>query len=304
MNKLFVKINKENLTLEEKSEILSNLKNYISENPVQQIKSTFYTSWFVPNSKSVVSFILIIVLIVTTSTAFASGSSLPGDILYPIKLWSEDIQSFVSVGTKAQAKVLVKHAITRLKEVEQLVNTGKLDAKTRKVVEDKFIVQTNEALKSINDLKNNGNSNEASTINSDFKISLSEHEKTITELSDDDKQKNTKEELVNIISNVQGQIKKTTIINDEIDKSFQNGNESKNSFKNNENTASSTQKDNNPTLYNKINNEFNNNISSSTDSNKNNSDYKEKIDQTPSGTTTLQKEERKSDSNDEGKESK
>lgn len=217
MRNLFNEIRKERLTAEEKSEMLSGLRAYMAKNPAQKIPSPFYSSSSFFRSKVFITTSSLVVVFATTfGTASASSRSLPGDILYPVKILGENVQSFVAIGAKAQARVQTEHAIARLKETEELANTGRLDAATRKEIEHKFETQTTEVLKHIDELKNEGHDSDALTANADFEARLREHQKTIAEIRDDHKTKDeTRDELDNVSLNVNSQLEKTSKIHRE-----------------------------------------------------------------------------------------
>lgn len=66
--------------------------------------------------------VLVLILFVTSGAgaAFASQESLPGDTLFPVKLFTEEIQKFLSTSDEAKAELSIKFAGTRLKEVIRL----------------------------------------------------------------------------------------------------------------------------------------------------------------------------------------
>jgi hypothetical protein len=149
---------------------------------------------------------------------------------------NENVESFVTLGPKALAKVEAVHAISRLNEIEQLASNGKLDAQTRKEAEKQFDVQTQETIKNIDELKSKGKVSDALQVNSDFQKSLSEHESTLTGIINHDSTKSeTKAELTNIVSNIHNKIKKTGMIENDIE-------DNKNSSTTENNLSSTTRK--------------------------------------------------------------
>jgi len=71
--------------------------------------------------------IIIALLLGGGGVSFSAESSLPGDVLYPIKIHvNENIQEIVAVSNESEAKVQAKFATRRLKEAEMLTMKGKL----------------------------------------------------------------------------------------------------------------------------------------------------------------------------------
>ena len=212
MERLFKKIKKETLNLDEKTKIYSTLRNFVAENPVRNIKSPFYESWFVFRQRMIAIPIAVILIFVLTagSTVFAAKKSLPGDKLYPVKMLNEKVESIMALGPKAKAQVEVSHAISRLEEVEQLVTSNKqLGKGSGEEMGNNFQAQAQDATDNINELKNNGREEDASKIHSDFKTMLTVHEKTITELSNSTStETETKKELDRVVFDVHSELEK------------------------------------------------------------------------------------------------
>ncbi|MFH0804195.1 MAG: DUF5667 domain-containing protein [Candidatus Zambryskibacteria bacterium] len=209
MEKLFSKIKKETLSAEEKAKIFYSLRDFVAQNPVRSIKSPFYEMWFILGQRTiVVPTAIVLVFILVTGTVFAAGNSLPGSTLYPVKMLRENVESLVATNTKSKAQIEATHAISRLQEVEQMVTSGgQLDTNVRKQIESDFESQVKNATNHINKLRDGGDGKDASKIRSDFKSLLTEHEKTITELSNSTSTKiKTREELSNVISNIRSRI--------------------------------------------------------------------------------------------------
>jgi hypothetical protein len=75
--------------------------------------------------------IVLILLSLSGGLAYVSKSALPGDALYTIKTSvDEPIEEALAFGPKAESAVHIDHALERLREVDQLKNSGKLDKRT------------------------------------------------------------------------------------------------------------------------------------------------------------------------------
>ena len=196
-------IKKESLTAEEKAAGLSLIKSFIQEHPAQRtrerqadvvseknnrpVKSVQSPFWGVLLGKqrlpAMASFMLLLVVI-TGGTAFAAKYSLPGDILYPIKIhFNEKVESLATIGTKAKTEVKIKHVIERLKEAEELRDQDRLSEDTQVQIENSFSVKKEEVSQSVSKLKDGGNEKEALEITTRFERSLEKHAGIIMKIS-------------------------------------------------------------------------------------------------------------------------
>jgi hypothetical protein len=69
--------------------------------------------------------VLLVLILVGGSTVTASASSLPGDILYPVKTATEKVQGFFTFGSDAKASFHMKLAQRRLNELELLAERNR-----------------------------------------------------------------------------------------------------------------------------------------------------------------------------------
>ncbi|MDO8466621.1 MAG: DUF5667 domain-containing protein [bacterium] len=82
---------------------------------------------------------LMIALLAGGGVSFASENSLPGDILYPIKVGiNEEIRAKITLSAEAKADWEVRRAERRLEEAEKLSNNGELDEEKKAIVEARF----------------------------------------------------------------------------------------------------------------------------------------------------------------------
>jgi hypothetical protein len=211
MEKLFAKIKKESLRAEERAAVLSVLKNFVSENPIQRVESPFIGKWFYWMKADLVApAIMVIFFILTGGTVLAAKNSLPGDILYPIKMLSENIESKTALNHKTIAKINTTHAVARLKEIEKIAASNKpIDTNTVKEIENNFRAQSEKAINNINQLKQNGDENGASKLQSSFTSSLADSEKNMVDILNATNTKvQTKRELSNMIYNIHSQLER------------------------------------------------------------------------------------------------
>lgn len=76
--------------------------------------------------------ILILTLAVSGGVSVVADSSLPGDVLYPIKIGvNENVASFLAMTSEAEARWAVRRAERRLEEAADLQAQNRLDTETR-----------------------------------------------------------------------------------------------------------------------------------------------------------------------------
>lgn len=125
--------NKTSLTKEEKFAMLQNIREYSNAHPV---KNPYYSIFF----KHSLAYASMITLIITTSaTSFAAESSLPGDILYPVKTnINEKVVKTLAFSNAQKAKVSVDLVDKRLEELEQMIVQNKDTAENIDIIIDKL----------------------------------------------------------------------------------------------------------------------------------------------------------------------
>ena len=69
--------------------------------------------------KAVPAFLIIIALLLSTGTAYASQDSLPNDTLYPVKLLTERVEQVFTFDKVKKAEVAFKHAQKRIDELKR-----------------------------------------------------------------------------------------------------------------------------------------------------------------------------------------
>lgn len=214
MDKLFSKIKNQKLTPEERSEMLLVLSRYIKENPEQDfiskpVRSPFYsTVWEISKQKRVaLPVTAVIIFVLTTSTVFGANNSLPGDVLYPVKRFSETVQSAVAIGTKAKAKVSTEHAISRLEEAAELASRGSLTEDKVLELEDDFKKHFDKIEKNIEELKNKGDEDNAEKLMTVFEDTVSIQGEDFDKLTEDeDVDDDSKENLKKIRSKLEDEV--------------------------------------------------------------------------------------------------
>ncbi|HEY4496563.1 MAG TPA: DUF5667 domain-containing protein [Candidatus Paceibacterota bacterium] len=114
----------------------------------------------------------------------AAEGSLPGDVLYPIKVnVNERVRGFIALSEEAKADLNSNLAVRRLDEVERLAVRGDLSADVRTRLESNFEAFADRVETRIKDLEDAGKINAALDVGSRFESSLSAHERILAEIN-------------------------------------------------------------------------------------------------------------------------
>jgi len=125
------------LTEHERSVMFSRISGYMESTAPKPIPTPF--NWFVFAHKTSVFAGLLLFIFSSTAVVVASQDSLPGDVLYPVKVnIKEPIVSAISFGKDAKLSMEVQKANERLAEAEKLSEVGRLSSNTRKEIEVRF----------------------------------------------------------------------------------------------------------------------------------------------------------------------
>lgn len=87
-------------------------------------------AWFTRPVWARAAAIVLVMFLVGWGTANASASAMPGDLLYPVKLFTERARFFLTLNTEDQAELRIVFSSRRLREaVAQQQRTGEVDPK-------------------------------------------------------------------------------------------------------------------------------------------------------------------------------
>lgn len=112
------------LSEEAKLRIRSSIENHMNAHPIQ-MPSPYINYFHFSYKMAFVS--LALVLSLSLGTAYASQSSLPGDLLYPIKTnITEPVIKLSKVSVEAKEEFELKLADERIKEIKKLTESGRL----------------------------------------------------------------------------------------------------------------------------------------------------------------------------------
>ena len=125
----------------------------------------------------------VVFLCIGGSIAFAAQASLPGDVLYPIKVnVTEPLQGATKLSLKAQAQWNTTLVQRRLEEVELLSSQKITPAVNAALLTTAFQKQADAATKNISALAASGDVQTASQAASDYEASLRAHERIVGQL--------------------------------------------------------------------------------------------------------------------------
>ncbi len=196
----FMEINTPANVPAESIESTESVKTSNVQKPKEKLKS-LYTSWDIltmkasreasralvfikKNHMAYTAVVLLFAFLFTSSIAYASQDSLPGDILYPVKIHvHEKIESVLATKTEDKARVAVKHAVNRVKEAETLASEGKIDKENRASIDAAIEKDSSKAEASLARLSDEGKADLAVQISSDYEDSLSIFAKNIENIS-------------------------------------------------------------------------------------------------------------------------
>ena len=136
---------------------------------------------------------LIAAVLISGGVSYAAEGSLPGDLLYPVKLGvNEEVGAWAAFSAESSAHWEVKRAERRLEEAETLAAQGNLDVNVSAAIEEKFERHAAKVKDRINKFEAKQDFKAAVDVGSNFEASLKAHEKILDKLS----QKESKLKLI------------------------------------------------------------------------------------------------------------
>ncbi len=128
--------------------------------------------------------IIILALLLGGGTSIAAEHSMPGEVLYPVKVFvNEGVRGSFAFSDEANARVEAWRAQRRLAEAEMLSVSGKLNADTQATVDSKLDEEVSAFSKDVADMTAHEKADAAAETSSDFEAALSAHERILAELA-------------------------------------------------------------------------------------------------------------------------
>lgn len=185
------------LTKEEKNSARKLLKTYIEENP----RITFFQKiWNSINVKKLIlkpAYIAVLIIILGgAGTAYGAEISLPGDLLYSVKIYvNEEVREKLTFSEEGKAKWEIKRMERRLEEVEKLIEKQKFNEEIREKIESNFARHAEKMNKVIEKLQIK-NPDLADQIKERLGNSIEVHEKVLEKMMDKKEKQDAKIESI------------------------------------------------------------------------------------------------------------
>lgn len=192
MQNLFTKLKNEKLSESEKQIMFNRLNSFIDENPIQtvwyknignKIVSPFQDGFLLHHKMLASAFVIVILISATGGTSIVANSSVPGNLLYTVKInLNEKVETFTAISPEAKAVVEAKHIDERLSEAEILSTQNKLNDMIKSQIETKFSQDLQKTMIRIDTLDTNGNTDSAKKVKVDIEKSLQKHKEVVDEI--------------------------------------------------------------------------------------------------------------------------
>ncbi len=146
---------------------------------------------------------LVFALVVSgTGVSYAAEASVPGDLLYPIKVSvNEEVRASLTFSGEEKGKWETERAERRLEEAATLAVQGKLTTEVKKELVERFDTHSERAVASAESFEDN-DALLALNLASDFESRLKAHEELLEEVDDDDRRiiDNVRKKLARAVS--------------------------------------------------------------------------------------------------------
>jgi hypothetical protein len=205
------------LTSDEKDDLRRSIVAHLESHPLTAESGTFTVQkpiscfhwtggYFGSKRMLAVPCIFMLLILVSAGVSFASTSALPGNILYPIKILNEKINSsFISDPVK-RVKVLTVNAMNRLEEAEKLYLNGKLDEATELKLAKSFETDSGLVGQSLTALQKTTYKESGMQAGLKFREDLDRHHKILASFIKPDESKKTNEKLIEGVNRVIAQL--------------------------------------------------------------------------------------------------
>lgn len=182
MKKFFKQLKKEQLSKQEKEIMKNGLYLFMEKNPIASpanetpSRIDFFAVFKTHHRFAFVGATLVIILLVMSGTAYAAEESLPGDLLYPIKInVTEKVRTALIKNPERLATWEAKKTERRLEEIEKITARGNFDQEKQEQLEDNLSKQAEITRTRIERLENNGSNEKADRIGASLEKSLEKY---------------------------------------------------------------------------------------------------------------------------------
>lgn len=144
-NNLITKIRNEKMTENEKAAIWFRVETFAKNNPIgssKLVKSPYFSAHHFFTAGKIFATSILLVVFGFGGLSYSSASSLPGDLLYSVKInVNEKIEEKLTFTPEKKINLRKKRIETRLTEVESLIKENKVTKENREIVEKNIKVE-------------------------------------------------------------------------------------------------------------------------------------------------------------------
>ncbi|MFA6278710.1 MAG: DUF5667 domain-containing protein [Candidatus Paceibacterota bacterium] len=156
------------LSPEEKKVVLSRLLAHMDEHPVRFVVSP-YQHFFHSRFAYALAGALLMFSVTSGGVALASEGALPGDLLYPVKIYvTEPVRGALIIGTVQKAQWVEEKTVRRFDEAESLATQGRLSTTTIQTIKENVEKNTNEFHAIVQASEAQASSTEMERVHTDF----------------------------------------------------------------------------------------------------------------------------------------
>lgn len=139
---------------------------------------------------------LVLAMFLSGGAAFAAEGSLPGDLLYPVKVEvNERVGEVLAFSTEAKAEFETKLAEKRINEIERLAKKGQISAEVSEELKAKFAARAEKARTLLAELEASGQLGVSAESNLKFQNKLKARLEALASLAAEVEDESDKEEL-------------------------------------------------------------------------------------------------------------
>lgn len=160
--------------------------------------------WHMPKLVPIMAALLISV-VVGGGVSFAAENSLPGDLLYAIKInINEEVRAALAVSNVAKADLEARLAERRIEEAEKLAERGELNEEKRAELESKLRNHAERAKEKIAKLEDENDFEDAAEADSNLEIALRSRAKIISQEFNHDSDERLTASLMSVEREIDG----------------------------------------------------------------------------------------------------
>jgi len=187
------------------------LERYIEMMPIQKALATEYSpsffAFFASLRRPVVLASIATVVLLGGGTAYAAENTLPGDILYPVKIHiNEEVRGTLATSAKSRGEWAIARAERRLAEATALAQASRLSDETNGEVQSRLKEHIAEARAQAKRMESGRDAEGSAEVTARLTAILSAHESVLLEASTGITDTNSREQILSVLSGVRASI--------------------------------------------------------------------------------------------------